>query len=257
MKYAEELSFIKKTIEGIIKKYGNQRPDSIQQKTEFDLVTEIDISIEQDIIRAITEEYPSDNFVSEEFNSKNSLAGRCWIIDPIDGTCNFSNGIPLYGIQCALAVDEVIVMSYIYLNHLNEEYYAILEEGAYMNGKRIELPQDRPINHAIMSIGDFSHSNQALAKLQYGFLEKMYPKVAKIRMFGAACIDFSYAACGKTDGCVILTNNIWDIAPGILLCKESGCIVTNIKGGEHHFSDNGVLVASTKELHRLMVEAFI
>ena len=88
------------------------------------------------------------------------------------------------------------------------------------------------------------------------FCFRIYDKIAKIRMFGAACIDFSYAASGRTNGCVLITKNAWDISPGILLCEEAGCIVTDLEGNGHTLDSEGVIIASTPQIHTLLTAAF-
>lgn len=256
MKYSEELSFIKDIVRQAYTRFGCRRPADVLQKTEFDLVTNTDYEIEKFLIDSIKAKYPSDNFHSEEFNSKGEITGRSWIIDPIDGTCNFSNGIPAYGIQCALAIDKTVELSFIYLPLFNEEFHAIRTLGAYLNGNILHINTSVPTNNAIISIGDFPHNAPSSSKRQLDAVGKIYEKIAKIRMFGAACIDFGYAASDRTNGCVLITKNAWDISPGILLCQEAGCIVTDLDGKEHSLDSDGVIIASTPEIHTLLAEAF-
>lgn len=256
MKYTEELSLIRDLVRQAYDRFGCRRPTDIQQKSEFDLVTDIDYKIEKFLIDSIKAKYPLDNFHSEEFNSTGKISGRSWIIDPIDGTCNFSNGIPAYGIQCALAIDKVIELSYIYLPLQNEEFHAIRCHGAFMNGSPMHANSSCLTNNAIISIGDYPHKDPDNSKRQLDAVGKIYDKIAKIRMFGAACIDFSYAASGRTNGCVLITKNAWDISPGILLCEEAGCIVTDLEGNGHTLDSEGVIIASTPQIHTLLTAAF-
>lgn len=72
---------------------------------------------------------------------------------------------------------------------------------------------------------------------------------------GLRCVDFSYTAIGRVDGSVVITNNLWDIAPGLLLCKEAGMIVTNLDGEIHNLFDKGVVVSANCEIHELLIES--
>ena len=78
----------------------------------------------------------------------------------------------------------------------------------------------------------------------------------KIRMFGSACVDFTFVAEGRTDGCVVITKNLWDLLPGLFLCKEAGAVITNPEGTPYKFYDEGAIVSANKTLQDLIVEAF-
>ena len=97
-----------------------------------DLVTNFDYEIEKYIIAKIKKHYPKFSIVSEEYNNKEGLTDNCFTIDPIDGTINFANNIPLWGIQIACIKDKKICAAVIYLPKLNELYYAD-ENGAFLN----------------------------------------------------------------------------------------------------------------------------
>lgn len=108
-----------------------------------DLVTNFDYEVEQFIINKIKKEYPTFTIISEEFNTNEELTDNCFTIDPIDGTINFANKLPLWGIQVACIKDGKTCAAVIYLPKINEFYYAD-ENGAFMNDKRISVNNMKP-----------------------------------------------------------------------------------------------------------------
>ena len=142
-----------------------------------------------------------------------------------------------------------------YLPHFQEMYYAKAGQGAYLNGQRLQV-RDSDLEHGIVSFGDFPHSRPTDAKQEMKIIENLSSRIAKIRMFGAACMDFAFVASGKTTGTVIFTKNKWDIAPGILLCQEAGALLKGWDGDYTEESDV-VIAASTEELYQAIVESAV
>ena len=100
--YTKELSFITEKIKEAYGLFGAAGPKDVRSKCAFDLVTEVDVNIERFLTDAILAAFPGDKIHAEELSSSQEIVGRTWVIDPIDGTCNFAHGIPTYGIQCCL-----------------------------------------------------------------------------------------------------------------------------------------------------------
>lgn len=221
-------------------------------KGHFDEVTGLDLLVERELINLICSFDSGAHIISEELNCDKELCGKTWIIDPIDGTCNLTHGIRLYGIQCALYENEVGIYSIIFFPEVNELFVAVKGEGATLNGKPIHASQ-RPSHRAIISFGDFIHANPSLVSLEHKIMADVAPNVEKIRMFGAASIDFAYAACGRIDGNFTFTNKAWDILPGLLLCKESGMIISDAFGAPYDLSKETVAVFSTQKVFQACI----
>lgn len=255
MNYTRELEFITEKI-----KYAysslTEGERKVQQKSQFDLVTDLDVNIEKYLSSEILKEFPTDSIHGEETAPTQALQGRTWVIDPIDGTCNMARSIFLHGVQCALFVDDKAVMGVIYLPHTGELFYAIDGCGAYCNGQKIHVNSSVALNNAIASIGDYSHNDGAIAAAQHKCMGYLYPRIAKIRMFGAACFDFAYVANGKTDCTVVITANLWDIAPGVVICREAGAIITNLEGEPYKFGDSGAVASANEEIAELIRQGF-
>ena len=250
-----KLTFIINTIKDAYSDFGKYNKASLTDKAAFDLVTSTDFNIENYIISKIKERYPQDVILSEETNSETVVAqGLCtWTIDPIDGTYNMANGIKIYGIQCAMYVDGTLNLAAVYIPHFDELYYAKAGEGAYLNGERITV-KPNSLDHCVVSMGDFPHTRPNDIEQELRVITSLSTKIARIRMFGAACMDFTCVASGKTSGTVIFTKNKWDIAPGILLCQEAGAL---LKGNNGDYTDksNVVIAVATEELYQTIIDS--
>lgn len=255
MKYEKELQTIRAAMERAFAAYGGTERHT-RQKAAFDLVTDIDLNIERDLTEAIRAAFPADTVLGEEFAADAAMQGRTWSVDPIDGTCNMANGLPLFGMQCALIEGGEPVLACIYLPFLQEWIWAAAGEGCYCGARRVRVAADTESQNAIISFGDYPHKDGVLAAAQHAAVRKLYPKVGKIRMFGAACMDFASVAQGRTHGTVVITKNVWDIAPGILLCREAGAVVTDLHGKPYRFGAEGVAVAANELLAGWIADAF-
>ncbi len=256
MSYSNERDFLLHHIPHAFNTIAAKEPEQVRQKSAHDLVTEVDIRMEKYLSDAIRQTFPGDRIHGEELSSSQTVDGRTWTIDPIDGTYNMARQLPLYGVQCALIENGEPVVCAIYLPFHEGLLYAVKGEGSYCNGRRLQVNTKTPITNAIVSFGDYTRKNQDLAKRQHTTIGRLYHHICKIRMFGAACLDFTRVALGQTDSTSIITKNIWDVAPGILLCREAGATVTNIDGQPYRYTDDGVTVSATKELSALMAQCF-
>lgn len=187
--------------------------------SEGDLVTDADYLVERFLIEKIQAEYPDFAIISEEFNPDTAMTENCFIIDPIDGTKNFANGLPLWGIQVACRKNGETIASVIDLPALKEFYFAD-KSGAYLNGEKISV-REVPVLNAFYAVigGDVI---EAATKMQkYGSTH---------RVFGAACVAFAFLATGRMHGVSFRAENPWDFEPGLFLAKQAGAVVKSEPG---------------------------
>ena len=256
MRYTKELEFITAKIKEAYSLYAAAGPQDIRDKSAFDLVTEVDVNIERFLTQAILDTFPQDKIHAEELSSDQAITGRTWVIDPIDGTWNFAHSIPIYGIQCCLFEDGAPKMAVIWLPCQEELFTAIEGKGCFLNGKPVALNKSVTADKALISIGDYTHKNDRLAALQYKAVGYLYPRAGRLRMYGAASVDFAFLLAGRLAATGFTTRNLWDIAPGILMSREAGAIVMGLDGEPYDFSKEGVMIAVNQELAQLMKEAF-
>ena len=189
----------------------------------YDIVTGSDLKAERSIIEDISREFPNDTIISEETNPEAGVSERSWAIDPIDGTMNYSRGIPFFGIQGCFMENGVAKASVIYLPVFDEMFTAS-EEGAFLNGKRIHTCGPRPLKQCLVSTGDFSRRSQEFRDAQAVIFHDCYPDIARFKVFGAASVDFTYLAAGRTDIQVRFLNKIWDFMPGMHIAEKAGAV---------------------------------
>ena len=200
----------------------------------YDVVTNFDYAVEKYLIEKMNEHYPTFTVVSEEFNTTSEQTDNCFIIDPIDGTINFANKIPLWGIQVACKKDGKTCAAVIYLVKQNELFWAD-ETGAYLNGEKISVRKYKHIKNAIYTLNgnkaDIVHQkikNQAFSR----------------RILGACCVCYAYVACGRLSGEFFGNNSAWDYEPGMYIAKQAGAYIIDRK--DTH------IAACTEEFAKLM-----
>lgn len=198
---------------------STQEFDIVNKGGENDLVTNLDLKIEKFLIDKIKKQYPNFDIVSEEFNTNNKITDNCFVIDPIDGTINFANNLPLWGIQVACIKNGKTIASVISLPRINEFYYAD-ETGAYLNDKKI-LVREVPLKNALYSID----GNNNLPSMQ-----RMRKYSSNRRNFGGVCVSMSFLASGRIHGAVYRSNKPWDYEPGLFICKMAGASIKSIDG---------------------------
>ena len=186
---------------------------------ENDLVTNLDLKIEKFLIDEIGKKYPDFDIVSEEYNTNNQITDNCFIIDPVDGTINFANNLPLWGIQVACVKNGKTIASVISLPRINEFYYAD-ETGAYLNNKKINI-NEVPIKNALYAVD----GNNNLPCVQ-----RMRKYSLNNRNFGGVCVSMAFVASGRIHGAVFRSNKSGDYAPGLFICKMAGASVKSIDG---------------------------
>ncbi len=214
----KEIDFIKK----IVKEANNITNEKFliyDKDGEYDIVTSLDLEIEKYLIGEIKKEYPTFAIISEELNTHNEITDNCFIIDPIDGTINFANNLPLWGIQIACVKEGKTIASVISLPRINEFYYAD-ETGAYLNDKPIKI-HEVEVKKALYAID----GNNNLPCMQ-----RMRKYSSNRRNFGGVCVSMAFLASGRIHGAVFRSDKPWDYAPGLFLCQMAGAAVASKKG---------------------------
>ena len=184
-----------------------------------DLVTNFDFEVEQYIIEKIKQNYPDFSIVSEEFNCEKELTDNCFTIDPIDGTINFANALPLWGIQIACIRNRKTCAAVIYMPKMNELYYAD-ESGAYMNGKPIK------VNSLNSKKGLYSVEGPKRLPVQV----KMRQINRHCRDFFCSAVNYAWVACGRLSATIFIYDTFWDYIPGQYIVEKAGGVIYNEKG---------------------------
>lgn len=209
----------------VLKNFFRRRDLSIQDKgSAFDIVTEADKASERIILDLIHDRFPDHAVLSEESGS-NHLHARCqWIIDPLDGTVNYSAGLATYCISIGLKVAGETRMGYVYAPTLDEEFYAIKDKGAFGPYGRLQAKGTTELQRAVISTG-FPYDKATNPDNNLDRFAQVMPRVRGIRRLGSAAMDLCYVAAGWLDGYWELNLKEWDACAGELIAQEAGATV--------------------------------
>ena len=214
-----------KASRSLIRDFGEIENLQVSTKGPGDFVTSADKRTERIIIDELQKAHPKYGIVSEEAGliNKSNHENR-WVIDPIDGTMNFLNGIPQFAISVGYEENGEIKCGVIFNPIMNEMFCAEKGNGAYLNNSRIRVSKKRSIKDALLVTGGPKVASKIKDKIfsEYIYISK---NVSNIRKFGSAALDIAYVACGRFDGYWQRELNYWDIAAGIIILKEAGGFV--------------------------------
>lgn len=210
-------------------------PVSVTVKAERDLVTDVDLAVEEGVREFLTRETPEIGILGEEHGRSGPVDGLWWALDPVDGTANFARGIPLCGVSLGLVDGRRGVLAAIELPFLGVRYVAAEGHGAYADDERIQISAATKLADAVLAIGDFAVGEGAQRKnrVRLTLLAELGERAQRIRMLGTAAIDLAWVAQGRLEGAVILANLPWDTAAGVLLVREAGGLVLDTDGTAH------------------------
>ena len=230
------------------------RPDQfeIQEKRRNDFVSNIDRNAETIIIEQIRETYPNHRILAEESGEQAGDAEFTWIIDPLDGTLNYLQGIPHFavsiGITKGLHHEHGVIVDPV----RGEEFVASRGSGAQLNGKRIRVTTRPKLEDCVLGTGIPPGSMSRLAEYSKS-LETLTGICRGIRRAGSASLDLAYVAAGRMDGFWEMGLSKWDIAAGIVLVREAGGFVSDLSGGET-FWDSGDIVAANPKCFKSLIQ---
>ncbi len=209
-----------------------------------DLVTDADIKSENIIKKVILEKFSDHSILGEESLSETDINSKnLWIIDPLDGTNNFANGIPQYSISIAYAEKGVVKVGVVYDPSKDEMFYATLNEGAFLNGNKIEASKKEDINQSIICTGFYYDRGIIMEKTLDIVKELFHLKIRGLRRMGSAALDLCWIACSRFDGYFEYQLNCWDFAAGVLIVNESGGLCRNINGEKADLKSYGIIAS--------------
>ncbi|MDF1795801.1 MAG: inositol monophosphatase family protein [Coxiellaceae bacterium] len=223
---------------------------TVSQKKANDFVSSVDKLVEEEIINCIRQNYPNHAILAEE-GGKYDGDEHCWIIDPLDGTCNFLHGVPHFAVSIAVQKDNKLIAGVIYDPVRHELFTAARGEGARLNDVRIRVSKHDKLENALLGTGFPFKSHELFEAYQQNF-QKLFLQVSDMRRAGSAALDLAYVAAGRLDGFWEMFLEPWDMAAGILLIREAGGMVTDLQGGEDYFKKRELVAANPQLLKALL-----
>ena len=220
-----------------------------------DVVTQYDKAVQSYLERRLLKMYPEIRFLGEEgdgFGKVDPYSGEIFIIDPIDGTNNFVHSTNFSAISIAYVKDGDTVLGLVYNPYSNEFFYAVKGVGAFLNGKKISMP-DLPLSSGLVGLGTAVYYDELVPKTKRAISDVLDAAI-DIRRLGSAALEMCYLAAGKLVGFFEMRLAPWDYAATMLIIKEAGGIVTDIDGKELSFTEKSSVVAGTKSAYPELIE---
>jgi myo-inositol-1(or 4)-monophosphatase len=234
-----------------MQRFMNTDYESCNKEGINNLVTEADHASEKVIMDLIKSNFPGHFILSEEIGEVIQDSTYKWIIDPIDGTINFSRGIPICCVSIGIEHEGKMLMGAVYNPFMNELYFAERGQGATLNERSICVSKKEKVETACLVTGfPYTYLDMANGPLQV--FERFIRKGIPVRRLGSAAIDLCWVACGRFDGFYEHKLQAWDSAAGFIIVEEAGGKVTDLKGAVYSPYQPGI-IASNGILHEELV----
>ncbi len=234
---------------------GYHASKEITHKGTVDLVTQYDVAVEKFVIERLEALFPDHTLVGEESHEGSYHYDKAIYIDPIDGTTNFVHGFPHLALSIGVWEQGVPVMAVVYNPILEEMFWAVRGEGAYLGDRRLSVSTQDTLQQSLIGTG-FPYA-KVNAGIEYHWvincLTNLLPHIRDIRRLGAAAVDICYLAEGKIDAFYEIDLKPWDVAGGILILLEAGGKVSNVYGEPFGFDDKSI-ICSNGSVHEQLLE---
>jgi len=237
----------------IHKKYFQTNLQIEIKDKSYDRLTIADIESEEVIVSTIKKYFPEHNFIAEENKYQKTDSEFTWIIDPLDGTNNFSFNIPIFCASIALAKNGQVILGVIYDVSRDELFYAEKDQGAFLNGVNIKVSRAGKLTESLLITGFYYDRGEKMSEALGKIEQFLFRHVVGLRRFGAAALDLCSVACGRATGFWEFQLSPWDFAAGKILIEEAGGMITG-RFGEDIGLEKCFIVASNNKIHKEMLE---
>jgi myo-inositol-1(or 4)-monophosphatase len=225
-------------------KFGTGIP--VHKKGAIDLVTEVDLEVEQMFRAMIAERFPDHDVLAEEMVVASRGARHRWVFDPLDGTTNFAHGVPIFCASLALEIDGEAAVAAVYDPNRKELFTAEAGVGSWLNGNRLKASDNATVIESMLVTG-FPYNIHQKADEFLKVFGQVLKEARAIRRLGSAAIDICWVAAGRMDGFWEASLKPWDTRAAALILEEAGGRVTGMDGqkwnpdGGHILATNGLI----------------
>lgn len=235
----------------------NQRPGyghhlEVDYKSLIDPVTEVDRRSEAYLLGEIRSRYPDHRIMTEE---SGKIAGEdccIWYIDPLDGTVNFTHGVPIFCVSVAFAQNNRVEIGAIYDPVRDECFSAERGRGAWLNGKPISVSRTQDLDHSLLVTG-FPYDIRTNPVNNLDNYARFALRSQGVRRLGSAALDLCYVAAGRLDGYWETVLFAYDMAAGALIAEEAGAVVTDLYGRANYLAPPQSVLAANAAIHSQML----
>ncbi|MBI5249024.1 MAG: inositol monophosphatase [Desulfomonile tiedjei] len=221
------------------------------RKDGIDIVTDADTASENFIMAEIRREFPGHDILTEETLTETTGSKWLWIVDPLDGTVNFSHGYPAFCVSIGFMENQELIAGVVRDPLRLESFSAVRSGGAFLNGDPMTVSKADGLSRSIIATG-FPYDRAYSPINNVAEFCKVVTKVQGMRRGGSAALDLSYVACGRLDGFWELKLKPWDMAAGMLLVQEAGGTITDRHGKATSIHTDSI-VATNSRLHETLI----
>lgn len=222
----------------------------ILQKEGFNnLVSYVDKESEKKLVDTLSRLIPGSGILGEEGASLTSTNGYLWIIDPLDGTTNFTHGLPPFAISIGLTLRDKPVLGIVYEVTKREMFHAVEGHPAYCNDQEIQASPVDKLNESLFATG-FPYYDFPEMDAYLNIIRKFLKQTHGVRRLGSAATDLAYVAAGRFEGFFEYNLNPWDVAAGAFIVQQAGGIVTDFHGGSNFLYGRQICAAG--KIHPVM-----
>lgn len=248
LKYLEGLA----SQAGEILRAGFGKSMQIDYKGIIDPVTDVDRRAESFLLQEIQSHYSSHRIVAEESGGQSGDECCLWYIDPLDGTVNYANRVPVFSVSVAYEEDGEVRLGVVYDPLRDECFSAEKGRGAWLNGETIHISEVQSLDKSLLATG-FPYDIRTNPDNNLDHFSRFALCTQGIRRLGSAALDLCYVADGRLAGFWELRLNAWDVAAGGLIAAEAGALVTNIHGEPDYLSKPQSILAANPTIHNQML----
>ena len=230
----------------VLKKYWGKLQSVERKSSHSDLVTIADKESEEAIIGVIKTHYPDHGILAEESGLADIPSSDFqWVIDPLDGTTNYTHCYPMNAVSIGLVHKGVVIVGVVQNPILNELFWGVRGGGSFLNGERLEVSATDELTSALLATG-FAYDRQKTPETNYTEFTFFTHLTQGVRRAGSAALDLAYVAAGRLDGYWERGLQAWDMAAGSLLVEEAGGRVTAYDGSPFNLYSGRILASNTK-----------
>ena len=194
--------------------------------SNIDLLTEADTKSEKLIIDKIQDKYPNHSILSEEAGFIDKKSDYKWVVDPLDGTTNFANNLPIFAVSIGLQKNNQTICGVVYNPAANKCFYAEKGKGSFLNSKQIHVNSSNTLSESLLVTG-FPYTHDSYYDKGFLVFKDFYDRTQGVRRLGAAALDLCFVAMGRFAGFYEFKLNPWDICAGALIAQEAGAVCSD------------------------------
>ena len=243
MNYTKELDVSKSVARemGRIQLKNFRKNLKVIRKSPKEFVSNVDLECQNICSKLLNKEFGYEILSEEKKTQDDITSDLFWIIDPVDGTHNYISGLPNFGVSIALATKKEFLLGIIYLPYFDEMYYAVKNQGAFMNNEKIQVSKNNNLEKSMITFDNQFH----LHKKSFDVYKKLVGNCFTTRILGSAVYDFCLIASGKIDARIWNNTKVFDFAAGLTIVSEAGGRVTDFNGSEINLDTHDILASNS------------